>query len=502
MIGNIRWPLICLSTLLIVSLPTTGGTPVPEARGPLPVTSTSYPFGAADHEGAPEDLSRVGYVEEEYVLSGKANVYDWPAPGPAVVQTAGAPYTTRVLIRRPASRARFSGVVVVEMANPSNLFDLNLGWAMTHKQFVSDGDAWVMITAKPISVLTLKKFDPIRYATLSWDNPLSADDRQNCSAVASDSFRTTENGLVWDIFSQTGAWLRSSDSSNPLTYGVRDRRELPVRHLYAWGYSQTGAFLYTYVNAIHPLDSKLNGRPIFDAYLIAVASGPVPINQCAKPLPEGDPRRMIRNAGVPVIRVMSQSDYLLGIAGRRPDSDTPPDLYRNYEIAGAAHATPDELDFSAAPEDIRKGGRAVPAMVCNEGPRSRFPSSVAFDAIFHNLDLWVRSETPPPHAEPIAVDTNREPTLDQHGNVTGGIRSPYLDVPTSTWFGNSSGVSFCFIAGHEIPFGPQQIRKLYSNHETYVRLVKADVEKLVNERWITSADGDALISEAERSRIP
>ena len=59
------------------------GTPLPHVIGPLPVSATSYPFGAADHTLVPEDLSKVGYVEEEYLVSGKANVYTWPGPGPA-----------------------------------------------------------------------------------------------------------------------------------------------------------------------------------------------------------------------------------------------------------------------------------------------------------------------------------------------------------------------------------------------------------------------------------
>ena len=79
----------------------------------------------------------------------------------------------------------------------------------------------------------------------------------------------------------------------------------------------TGSFLYTYINAVHPLVVKEDGRSMFDAYLVAVASGPTPIHQCAAAIPAGDERRFIRNAGVPVVRVMSQSDYLSGIAARR-----------------------------------------------------------------------------------------------------------------------------------------------------------------------------------------
>ena len=488
----------------VVTVPIAGlagsGIPQPQAKGPLPVSAESYPFGAANHTRVPTDLKADDYVEEEFLVSGTANVYDWPQPGPAVVRTPNAPYTTRVLIRRPAKRSRFSGVVAVEMLNPSNLFDLNLGWAISGREFVRNGDAWVGITAKPVSVVTLKSFDAKRYEALSWANPLPMDDPRNCSSIARDSDRSTENGLVWDIHRQVAVWLKSYDRSNPLAYGEGAGRQHPVQHLYAWGYSQTGAFLYTYVNAIHPLDVQANSKPLFDAYVIAMASGPSPINQCAANIPAGDPRRIIRNAGVPVVRVMSQSDYLSGISARRPDSDTRPDLYRNYEIAGAAHATPDELNFAAAPGDITKGGRAVPPMSCNEGPRSRFPNWVAFNAIFHNLDLWVREGKPAPHAEPIAVE-NGKPVLDQFGNVTGGIRSPFVDVPTSTWYGNSTGESFCRIAGHEVPFEAQRLERLYPDNDVYEQAVAKDVSALVLQRWIVRSDGETLIKEAKSAKI-
>jgi hypothetical protein len=488
------------SKILSVALamfPAFAATPVPKVTGPLPVSAESYPFGAADHTRVPEDLKKIGYVEEEFLVSGTANVYDWPGPGPAVVRTPNAPYTTRVIVRRPKDRSRFSGAIAVELLNPSNLFDLNLGWTINHKQFVRDGDAWVGITAKPVAIAALKNFDPARYAKLSWANPLPLDDSKNCTTVARDSERETENGLVWDIYTQTAAWLRSSDKSNPFLYGGSNT----ARYLYAWGYSQTGAYLYTYVNAIHPLDVKANGKPMFDAYLIAVASAPSQINQCAAPLPAGDPRRFLRNAGVPVERIMSQSDYLRSMAARRPDSDQAPDLYRNYEIAGSGHATQDELNFAAQPADIEKAKRPVPPMECNEGLRSRFPSSIVFNAIFANLDAWVRQGVAPPRAEPIHIEKGA-PVLDSVGNVTGGIRSAYLEVPTSTWYGNSTGASFCMIAGHEVPFDHAQLKTLYPTHAAYVDAVQKSVAKLVAERYLIREDGEAVIEEAKRADVP
>ena len=198
---------------------------------------------------------------------------------------------------------------------------------------------------------------------------------------------------------------------------------------------------------------------------------------------------------------MSQSDYLSGILSRRPDNDAKPDQYRHYEMAGAGHATPDELFYSPAPADIVRAGRAVPPLECNEGPRSRFPSSIHFNAAFRNLDLWVRDGLAPPRADPILVE-NGAPVLDELGNVQGGLRSPFVDVPTSTWRGTATGASFCFIAGYEVPFDQATIEELYPTHGAYVRAVTRNVRDLVADRFLTRADGQRLIREAEASDVP
>jgi hypothetical protein len=502
---------VLVLSLALLASPASAKTPVPRVTGPLPVSSTSYPFGAADHQLVPQRLARFGYVEEEYLVSGRANVYSWPAAGPAIVRTPDAPYTTRVLVRRPAKRRDFSGNVVVEMLNPSNLFDLNIGWALSHRRFIRNGDAWVGITAKPIAVAALKTFDPARYGTLSFANPLPLSDPGNCTDIQTVvdppalRSRSTEDGLIWDINSQVGAWLRSRAASNPLTYGRRHRRESQVEKAYGFGYSQTGGYLVNYINGIHPRVVASDGTPIYDGYIVGVAGGAfvgaVPMNQCEPAPPVDDPRRQIRDVGVPVMRIMSQSDYLLGIAARRPDGDTPRDRFRHYEMAGAGHATPDELYYSAAPADIVRAGRSVPPAACNEGPRSRFPSSIHFDAAFRNLDLWVRYRLAPPHASPIVVE-NGVPVLDEFGNVIGGLRSPYVDVPTSTWFGSSTGASFCFIAGHERPFDRDTLRALYPTHAAYVRAVVRDVRKLLAARFLTFAAARRLIREAALADVP
>lgn len=470
-------------------------TPVPEARL-VPVTASSHPFGAADHQLRPENLAASGYVEEEYFVSGKANVYDWQPTG-ATVLTPDAPYTTRVLVRRPKTAGKFSGRVVVEMMNPTNLIDLNIGWAIHRDQLMRSGDAWVGLTAKPVSVLTLKKFDPVRYGPLNWANPRPASDPLNCAATGQNS-KATENGLVWDMNTQVGAWIRSDSASNPFTYGGRKTK---AKYLYGWGYSQTGSFLYTYVNAVHPLVVKQDGKSMFDGYLIATSGGPGAINQCAPALPAGDSRRKPSHVGVPVMHVMTQSDYAGFAPNRLPDNNTRAEGYRDYDLSGAGHATPDELYYGPSPADIVQGGQPPPPVDCNEGPRSRFPSRAPFNAILANLEAWAEKGTVPPPGAVIQMNGNTG-ALDQYGNVKGGVRTPYLDVPTSTWAGNSTGPSFCRIAGHETPFTPERLKALYPTHEAYVKAVRASVRGLVAQRYLTKADGDEIIAEARAARVP
>lgn len=494
---------LCLAGLLSLTLHSVAlhsqsiTSALPEVTGPVPVTDLSHPFGAADHTLQPQNMTDLGYIEEEFFISGTANVYDWPERGKLEVRTPDAPYTTRLLIRRPADAVNFSGNVVVEMLNPSNLFDLNIAWAVSHTQILRNGDAWVGITAKPIAVETLKQFDPQRYSSLSWANPLAATDPLNCE-VSRDTTQATENGLIWDIHTQVGLWLRSADSTNPFNYNTSASM---AQRLYAWGYSQTGSFLYTYLNAIHPEVTKVRGESLFDGYLVAVSSGPSPINQCAPRIARDDPRRPIENVGVPVIHIMSQSDYLFGIASRQPDNDSPSNQFRRYEIAGSGHASPDELYWGAKPADLVQAGRAVPPLACNEGPRSRFPNRLGFNAALVWLDQWSRNDIAPPRADLIQV-VDGKPVLDEHANVMGGLRSPYVDVPTSTWNGNSTGESFCRIAGHEIPFSPEKLKALYPTHSAYVNAVSANVSELVSQGFLLEADGAEVIRQAQQANVP
>jgi hypothetical protein len=185
---------------------------LPKATGPIPVTVDSVPFMAAGNNLEPTDLSKFGYVEEEFILSGNANVYDWSADGAVTVKTPNVRYANRILLRRPANPARFSGTVIVEVTNAARRYDWAMMWGYGRDYFLEHGDAWVGLTT-PGALNSLKKFNPTRYATLSMDNPTPAG---TCPGADKNGPSAIEEGLRWDYYSQVAAALKSGGPGQPM----------------------------------------------------------------------------------------------------------------------------------------------------------------------------------------------------------------------------------------------------------------------------------------------
>ena len=103
------------------------------------------------------------------------------------------------------------------------------------------------------------------------NNPLPLTSPDNCATVPSDSSRTTENGLAWDIYTQVGQLLRTKSPKNPVYYGGKKPRN--GLKLYGFGYSQTGGYMYDYINAVAPLVIQQTGRSVYDGYIVSGAGG-------------------------------------------------------------------------------------------------------------------------------------------------------------------------------------------------------------------------------------
>jgi len=109
--------------------------------GPSPVPAGAY------------DLSELGYVEREFVLTGTASSYllagERTPDGRWTAREAGtAPYATRLIVRCPADEAAFSGTVLVEWLNVSGGLDAAPDWMLTHTHLIRRGHAWAGVSAQ------------------------------------------------------------------------------------------------------------------------------------------------------------------------------------------------------------------------------------------------------------------------------------------------------------------------------------------------------------------
>ena len=467
-----------------------GGASLPKVTGPIPVSADSYPQMAATRTQYPQDLGKAAYVEEEFFISGKTNVYDWLEDNSLVVKTANAPYTTRIVVRRPADPARFSGSVIVEVLNNSaRNYDQPFVWALSGPYIIESGHAYVGITQKPEGIDALKKFNPKRYESLSFANPTPD---QKCGPKNETS--PTEEGLRWDVISQVGALLKSTTAEKPLA-------GFNVQYLYLSSHLGDVA---TYANAMHSHANLPNGKPIYDGYLIKNEENPARISRCSPAPPEGDPRTITRNVSVPVIRFITQGDVPLTFKRRRDDSDEPGDRFRLYEIAAAPHMDKIYYEHLPVPEDQVKAGQpgflanwpltylCTPTINLIDLPILRY----AVDAAFANLDRWVRTGEPAPRAERVAVVNGGTPQAsfenDEFGNVKGGVRNPYIDVPSATYYASSPGPAVCRNFGRIAPFDWARLEKVYGSPQEYADKVAASVDRLVQERWLTESDGERI----------
>jgi hypothetical protein len=469
--------------------------PVPKIIGPIPLAPDSYPFLGEGHTLNPIDFTKAGYVEEEFVVSGSANVYDWAADGSLSVKTEKAPYATRILVRRPAQASRFSGNVVVEPFMPARRYDWPIMWGYIHESLLDHGDAWVGVTV-PATSGALKKFNPARYSTLSFANPTPI---VTCPGAGKNGPSDIEDGLRFDALSQVGAALKSGGLMG----------NLKVEGIYM---TTQGGELLTYMNAIHPHAKLANGKFVYDGYLSRNPGNIQRVNQCAAPPQANDPRGGFhRKLGVPVIAVVAQGEVPASLSLRRDDSDDRADRFRLYEVAGVSHI--DKAAYSQFPVvadqiaavGATQGTPEWPFNITCEPPipLTEQPAlTYVYDAAFQHLFRWARRGTAPPKAPRMelkqgAAESNSTATvaLDEYGNGLGGVRTPYVEVPVASYFVTTPGPGTCGELGHTVELEHSRLAVMYPDVKAYRNKVAQVINRLVIEGWLTKSDGQTIQSQ-------
>ena len=456
---------------ICASAVTSAATPIPQIRGPLADTATQGVLVW--------DVAGAGYIAEEYLVSGKADVYE-----PVAMADAGnmlvrnnvhdmgqrdfslktlqkdQTFTTRIMVYRPAKAARFSGNVIIETLHPLG-GGTAIVWSMLNSFFAANGDAYIAVQ-HPSTFTGLKATSGSRYGDLA----------------------AVDNTQLWGMLAQVGAMVKSGAPASPL-HGYA------VKHLFMTGYSFTGVSTTTFANWHHAATTLSDGRHVFDGYISNANS------------------MYNRPVDVPVIRINTQSDFnsFGGVANRRDDNDAPGSQYRLYEVVGAPHVT---HPVPAAP-----GVKApVPPMAgiavsnlpslsaakCSEQypagwKPNLFPLQLMLEAAFENMYRWVSDGTAPPHAPRIETNADASTRKDADGNALGGVRLPVIDVPAATY--DVGQGDDCFLFGYQVNFSAAKLKARYATKDAYADAVGKSAKSLVQERWLRPRAVEVLVTEAK-----
>ena len=432
--------------------------PVPKVEGPVTGgMRTGGPFWAS-----PIDLGPHGYVEEEYFLSGAASNRGMGGHGDHT-----APYKVRILVRRPADPTRFNGTAVLEWFNVSMQSEVEHEWPIDHPMLMRDGYVSAAVSAQFLGVqsaspMSLRNWDPQRYGTLQHPG----------------------DDFSYDIFAQAAQALRSG-----LVVG-----NLPVGVVLGTGTSQSCLRLVTYISQLSA------GDGVFDGYHPTTCPATADVPDTLVPM------------------IWGTSEWEAAIPSR-PDGP----LLRVWEIAGTSHANQWEVRFQGA-QGFRDfgslGGTALFPGTWDEAtagqygeqgsaPSNLAPGRYAFRAAIDVLNRWARDwqefragrrDADDVRAAPAAARLDRDGwqlQRDEHGNATGGVRLPALEVPVATYRGefvHSAG-------GYTEAFDQARLAELYPTHDAYVEKMRAASDAAVAGGFMLAADRDEWMARVAASPI-
>jgi len=406
------------------------------------------------------DLATLGYEAEEFVVSGTARSY---------ANDETADYVTRIVVCRPSGET--NGTAVVEWLNVSGGIDAPAVWLMAHREIARAGYTYVAVSAQFVGIE-------------GGDNLIGID--MSLKAQASERYSQLKHPgdqFSYDIFSQVGRLVRDGDID-----GLQPKAVLAV------GESQSAMFLTTYVNEVDPDAS------VFDGFLVHSRFGPAAPLGGGSALEESRPAPFRDDLRVPVLSVITETDlvdgHLLGYHhARRPDNDR----LRVWEIPGTAHADNYTIrvgfiDNGSVPSD----GLVAAYAPTNELMGTNLSYCINFAPQHHyvlqaaiaGLNDWVRTGTPAPVAQPIALADGDTLVLDEHELAVGGVRTPWVDVPIARTSGlapDESPMSFLFGTGEA--FDGETVRTLYpGGRDEYLKRFTEALDRTIEAGFIVGAD--------------
>jgi hypothetical protein len=407
--------------------PVAANLPTEPTAVPLPafsamVTGPGAMYDSAVGQWPGRDVKYYKYETNEYFVSGTAN---------------GKPYKTRLVIRKPADNARFTGLVLAESMHPAGNAH---GFEYTSVYLMDAGHVAAEILTSGPAMFTA--FNAQRYADLQMSG-----DQTN------------------DILAQAGALIKSD--RGPLA-------GLTVRKMVLFGTSASSFVLTNYLPA-HRVYRTPDMKHIYDGYL-PTSNGTV--------IPPVD---------VPLIQIPTQHEYE-NIGTTRQDGDAPGDQYRDFEFAGMGHLdsrnNTARLPQSACVQPLSQypveaymavglyhllrwvdQGIVPPRAerVLIDRNRDKDGSLMALDE-HGNPRGGIRN---PYVDQPVAKYTARNQAAPSGGNAL-----------------------LCGLSVYQTPFPPAKLRQLYGSKAKYVQRVDARLKELEKAGWSLPVYHDLILADA------
>ena len=409
--------LVALTLTLGVVRPAAGATPpVPTMSGAVAGPGLMYPNPAVSVVPDAVKVEDFPYITEEFFVSGTAN---------------GAPYTTRIIVRRPRDPKQFSGTVVAEALHAGGR-SLIFEWSR-------------------VSILTRHHmFVEIVH---------SAGEHQPAQDVQRRALRVAEHRAGADQRGHRAGRHADQERHRPCW-------RVHVRQITLMGTSASSGTVRNYLAAHAEL---AHGQWRSDLRRL-------PPDQHQRQHAAADRGRADDpDADADRGGHVGRSGHRLSPARQRRAGQSLPAL------RGRRHAA----------QQLARQPR-VPSDPCTL-PVTDFPAG-AFTALgLNHLIEWIAKGKTPPHAPPIAVDQNTANdgshlALDEHGNAKGGIRNVWVDVPIATngVFGKGKTTAqdrLCQLAGTKVPLPEATLKKLYRNKAEYQSKVNARLAELIKGGW-------------------
>jgi hypothetical protein len=380
-------------------------------------------------------LAAFGYRAHEYLVSGTAN---------------GEPYTTRIVVRKPADNSKFSGLVLAEAMHGSGAAHM---FEFTSIYTMSSGHAAVeVLTTPPAQFVALNE---ARYRDLKLNGAQTS-----------------------EILAQVGALVRSGSLAGG-----------PVRKMVLGGTSMTAGVLINYLPA-HMVYRTPQMQRIFDGFL---------------PMSNG---AMIRDVDVPVIHVPTMHEVSGNITNKQ-DSDEPGKQYRLYEFAGMGHIdTRDSVRMKPNPCVDPLSTFPVQAYMSvaldhlftwvDKGTAPPRAERILLDRDQSNDGSMMALDE---HGNPRGgirttyVDVPTAKYVIRPAATTPVIPNASAYIATR---GQQAANQMCGLSTAQIAFAPEKLKSLYKNKQGYVKAVETRLTTLEKAGWSLPLYREMILGDAAK----